>query len=237
MTPFYRFKRIAKVTLMTIALVLKLQLSSYSQNIEELRENLIESIRDFRKDIKSKDTDLILLRKNSSDMISIAKNMKQIGELENLSKYFQQIRSYISSSTTRADSTIIVTNINNDLSLKLTAARQSLEFESTTGFGKMIEIEIVAFLEGKRQETGSYRIYWGTYLGASQEVIIKENKFEGITTQFKNPYKLSVRMPGIITFWMQDTVSGQWYKADFPWVKILNESQKTFEISFIALRK
>jgi hypothetical protein len=45
----------------------------YSQKIEELRENLLDSIRDFRKEIKSKDTDFVLLRKNCSDMIRIAK--------------------------------------------------------------------------------------------------------------------------------------------------------------------
>ncbi len=236
MTASFSIRRITKIAFLCIVILQILPSICYSQKIEELREDLIDSIRDFRKDIKSKDTDFVLLRKNCSDMISIAKSMKQIGELQNLQNYFHQIIGVISNSTTKIDSATIAKNINQDLSLKLTAARQSLEFESITGFGKMIDIEVTVYLDGKRQESGSYRVYWGTYLGTSQESIIKVNKFEGLSTLFKNPYKLSVRMPGIITFWMQDTKNGHWYKADFPWLKILNENQKAFEISFIPLR-
>jgi hypothetical protein len=41
--------------------------------------------------------------------------MKQIGELQNLQYYFQQIVGVISNATTKIDSAIIANDINNDI--------------------------------------------------------------------------------------------------------------------------
>lgn len=206
-----------------------------SQNKKEALKTLRTFRDELRKSANSTNTDTLINR--TSTLINITKTLTDTDQLKAINDYFLNAFKIISRSQTSEKLAIIV-DINADLSLKFKQADSTVDLNAWTdaSFIKEEEILISAFIPSiplKQQTSGLYRIYWATYLGGNPESYIKNNSFEGTSSQFSKPYLLKVKLPGIITFWLQDLSTNKLYKSDVPYIRIVKD--KKLDIAFIPL--
>lgn len=211
-----------------------------SQTLEVVKSQTISSIRSFR-DVTNKfnienSSAVDSLQKTISTIIYLTKTLNDTEQLNVISNYFAIQKSIISDyKLMKSEDEIesVSRNINQDILYKINYYQDSsLNLQGAFNFGEEREITVTAYIDGKKQDTGLYRIYWAYFRGRSTDTLISHKSFAGSSNNFTNPYKLKIILPcSLITFWMIDTRTNFIYKPDIPF-KELKDINSPIDISF-----
>lgn len=202
--------------------------------LSEARSKTLDQLRTFRDSLQTcaDKKECIKLTEKLATLISVSKNMSDIVELQRITNYFMLSRKTISG-LTEDQKLAALSFLDNDIALKAEDVDDpSLGIESLTTFGKSKNIKVDALISGQRIEGGTYRLYWGRYLGGNPEVMIKSNSSAGSSSTYVNPYDLQVLVPGYICFWLIDEQTKKIYKTSFTHQILTRESDK-LSINFL----
>ena len=200
------------------------------------QDNTLKTLRDFRDNLNDTTTDKTSdsLRRNISKIISFTKQLKDTSQLGYLNEYFAQA-SYAFQNSNAFQKTSIVKNINQDLSYKIYSSSNGAELNLGPGsvIFETIEVSAAVKLAGKIP-TGNYSLCWAYFTGIDQESLIKMGSVSGSSVTFTNPFKVIIKLPGYITFWLLDTNTKNVYKSVPEYLK-MTASNRNIELNFIPL--
>lgn len=211
-------------------------LSTLAQSeIEKTRTSTLENLRGFRRQVfKSNLSDqgdsLALMLSNLGEMVKRTRDFDELKEVAN----YVSISSEVFASSSSADKPRIAQLINNDLLLKV---REDDRFavEGNRGFGSRVNVKLTAQINGAPL-TGSYRIFWGYFLGRNVSKLIESNLSQGSSDDYNNPFDLQIRIPGYICFWLKDEQNNKYYITSFDY-KILDRQSLNLTINFQPLNR
>ena len=239
------FARINNTKLRTLRILFTIFFFTMLMNVDAVSQDTIglakkksetlQILRAFRDSLRNKPGDIALLRENTAQLVGVAKLLEDTSELNLLKEYFLQATEYFSNVHDVKEVNRTLLNISNDLEMKIKAGDNSLQLGSTFYFGKQHDVKVTAYINGNKQVGGTYRLYWGTFLGNNQESMVRANKFDGSSNLFSNPYTLTIKLPGYITFWMEDATTKKVYRSDVPF-KIMTEKDLKLDLNFIELK-
>ena len=226
------------------AFVLTILLCSYKISVAQpdptsiIKSTTLTSLRNFRDNLNAipKNTTRDSLIDKTNKLISFTSTQKDTLQLSALEKYFVKAgHAFLDTNSSKRD--LALKNINTDLSYKMTISGKLslLGLEPNTEFFKNCDVNVSASLMGSKTFGGNYTLYWSQFTGIDQEAIIRSNDNDGTSKTFNNPYKLTIRLPGYITFWIQDDNNKTIYKS-FPEYQIMSQSDKRIEVNFIPFK-
>ncbi|RZJ36570.1 MAG: hypothetical protein EOO51_00175 [Flavobacterium sp.] len=182
--------------------VLMLLVSVTTAQVHEQQAHTLKSIRDVRKAFL--DSSLINSPEVQDLQIKLSQYTNVVGtltdetQLKFMESYFNSIKK-----VAKFDSTVAKI-INQDLQSKMDLQRQDPKLlQGKFLFGLKKEITVRALIGQQLVANNKYRLYWTYYTGRSRKELISQGG--EASSQLINPYKLSVLLPGLITFWLVDT--------------------------------
>jgi hypothetical protein len=210
-------------------------LSAVGQNeIDKTRNLTAENLRSFR---------TLVFRANLGDyrdslglmisnLIEVVKKTKSLNELKEISSYILICNSTFDSASTE-EKLKIAQSVYNDLKLKA-LEDDRFSVEGNRSFGSKVNVKLTAQINGI-SVNGSYRVFWGYFLGRSLPSLIESNLSQGSSDNYNNPYDLQIRIPGYICFWMKDEQTNKYYRSSFDY-KIIDKQLMSLTINFQPLK-
>jgi hypothetical protein len=209
----------------------------YSVNAQDttavLQGNALTKLRNFistlNKVQQTPQTDSLLTI--TTALIQTTKTNKDNFQLRNIIVYFN----HANNSIEKADKNSILPVqqfINNDLQLKIIGDHDTSHSFST--WDEMFEdkdVRVTAYINGVKQITGVFTVYWFNFDGSDRKALIHNNVFNKCSLAFFNPYHLDILLPGYITFWMKNNVSKQIYESDQDYY-ILEKKDASIDVNF-----
>jgi hypothetical protein len=212
---------------------------SQDSSLRAARNETLKNLRDFRDQVgtaqNSPPFDTLL--QHLSAMIGLIKNATGKAGILLVNEYVSLARSSFHTARDAHQRQLIAANIDRDIELKLYSKPDTtLSFETISGFGTRYDLKVNVYINGRKPGQEPFRVYWSTFLGASQECMIEADKFEGSSDKFTNPCTLrDVLLPGFITFWLKESNNSHVYKSDFTY-KELEGAKATLDINFVKLK-
>lgn len=209
-----------------------------SDSLEKKKEATLKVLRQVRTQLNllqySELRDSLL--NNTISILNVARKLSDTLQLIGIKDYFLAV-SLILDTSSSAVKLKAMELINKDLSLKLKgkAGEIVLNLESASSFVSDHDIKVSILINGLKPTTGSYRLYWATFHGGALESLIKANAFEGSSKFLTDPYTLSIKVPGYITFWIQDNITQKLYKCDNTY-SVLEKKDLGIDVNFIPLQ-
>lgn len=198
---------------LTSLLTCHLLASAQSPNV---KYSVLQNIENFKKDVssqkKTKSRDSLV--HNLDFIYEKAKAVDNLADLKAINKYFQSAKKSIDAKDSKAV-TASYSLLNNDIKQKL-GATSSTESgaDALSLFFKSSLVTLNVKISGVSPVSGSYRLYWASFFGTEISELITKNVYDGTSVMLQNPYKMNVRLPGYITFWLKDTTSNKLYAPD-----------------------
>jgi hypothetical protein len=201
-----------------------------------LQRNALTTLRNFvnqlNKTQQTPQRDNLLI--TATKLIQTTKTIKDTSQLRNIIVYFNHAGNSLA--TVDEKNILLVQRfINADLQLKLTGKRdKSLSFSAWEKMFENRDVGITAYINGVKQSTGVFTVYWFGFDGSNREALIRNNVFTKCSLKFDNPYLLDVLLPGYITFWMKNNATNQKYKSDQDYY-ILKKTDSNIDVNFILV--
>jgi hypothetical protein len=212
--------------------------SQYADTAGKIRNNTLKVIQEFRTHIlRLPDAPIYSqLLANTTDLYEITRTVNDTSELNGIRRYIYRANYSLFVTTDSSEQVTIASAINEDLDLKLHLDQQRpLNWQTgADSFGKEYPFTVTAYINGAKQNTGQYRLYWQTFVAKDQESLIKEDHPDGSSDRFENPYSIVINLPGVITFWLKDTQNNKYYKSDFKQKRLTGNITK-LDITFVPL--
>jgi hypothetical protein len=209
-----------------------------SNALENIRQNTLDVLRDFRDSIKNiqNSTAADSLVGNTITIMDITNTLNDSAQLKGILNYFSIANKAFKNNIPKRQLQVIA-NVNNDLQLKLTpdSSLTALGMESDVSFFEDQQVKVNVLINGDVPATKKYILFWATYLGEDQEEMIRSNKSEGFSDKFTLPCSLLIKLPAFVTFWLQDTKTLALYKS-VPVFKIMETGSSDIDINFIPLK-
>lgn len=203
-----------------------------------LQNNTLKTLRDLRDSLgRSKDLSADSLVDNLIKVINYTKTLKDADQLSGLNLYFSNAKKSYQVAGNDMQRHLVVKNLSRDLSYKLDDVERlsGLNLGPETILFHDCDVVVAVQLNGLKQVEGSYILYWAQFTGIDQATIIRKNTFNGSSKLFLNPYKLEIKLPGYITFWIYDTNKAFVYRSSQEYIK-MGVNDKNLELNFVPFR-
>jgi len=128
----------------------------------------------------------------------------------------------------------VVANLNRDLSLKIyTKERGQLNLENYESLFNDAKVAVLVDINGFKQSAGKYTLFWAPFTGEDQDKIISSGAHSGSSSNSANPYNLVIKLPGYITFWIEETTTGKIYRSNPEYYTFRNSNDQDIEVNFV----
>lgn len=203
--------------------------------LEVRRDNAMAPLREFR------DTLFLKARKPAEDsvlriavqLINVTRTQDDTAQLSSIKVYFKTAMDNYKVADADGKASII-SNLSRDLDLKVHArAADQLGIENYERLFNDAKVNVLADINGIKQTTGKYTLFWATFTGVDQTKIISSGVHDGNSSNSANPYALVIKLPGYITFWMQETTSGKIYRSNPDYLMFNNSNDQSIEVNFV----
>ncbi|PSL30697.1 hypothetical protein [Chitinophaga ginsengisoli] len=204
----------------------------------QLRKNAITALRTFRDSLsKVEDTGQSdSLQKATNLLLSYVKSESDTFQLNALNEYYTKAM-YFLKNASADEKGAVVNNLNQDIQLKFSMIKDNgnLYLGPETPIFKNCEVNVSALVNGSKDWTGKFVLFWAQFTGVDQKTIISSGAFNGNSTAFSNPYKLSIKLPGYIIFWLEDATTRELYRGVPDYNRMLG-NERDIQVNFIPLK-
>jgi hypothetical protein len=204
----------------------------------QFRKNAITAVRTFRDSLaKIDDTDQTdSLQKATNLLLSYVKSESDTFQLNALNEYYTKAM-YFLKNASADEKDAVVNNLNRDIQLKFSMIKDNgnLYLGPETSIFKNCEVNVSALVNGSKDWAGQFVLFWAQFTGVDQATIISSGAFNGNSSSFSNPYKLSIKLPGYIIFWLKEATTGKLYRGVPDYNRMLG-NEKDIQINFIPLK-
>jgi len=223
--------------LLVISVLLILTKSTFAQSYGSAWGNQsIELLKtEVKKQPRTKLQDSLI---ENLDMVNQnARYIQNKADLKKLQDYFMVAQyTILNDQDNNGRTALAFSKLNQDLNLKLLSKANSENISALLeSFYKMKEVGVQVKIKGIAPTTGAYRLFWVSNFGTAPSKLISDNIFEGSSTMLQSPYKMMVKLPGFITFWLKDTSTNVFYIPDTDYFP-MNENSLSVEVNFKPLQ-
>ena len=203
--------------------------------LEVRRNNTLVPLREFR------DTLVLKSRTPVEDsvlgfavqLINVTRTQDDTAQLTSLHAYFKTAMDNYKAADADGKASII-SNLSRDLYLKVhTRGEDQLNLQNYESLFNDAKVNVLADINGAKQTTGKYTLFWAAFTGVDQTKIISSGVHDGNSSSSVNPYALVIKLPGYITFWMQETTSGKIYRSNPDYLMFNNSNDQSIEVNFV----
>jgi hypothetical protein len=203
-------------------------------SIKLAQQNTLKMMRDFRDNLnkgeRNPKKDSLLER--TALLISYAKTLQDASQLTDLKGYFTMAtKSYETANSKQK--LAVVENLNQDISFKINAnsTGSELHLSPEAAIFEDVEVKVGVKINGQVPRA-DYVLYWTYFTGIDQDALVKAKSYVGNSVNFSNPCKLTIKLPGVVTFWLLETNTKKVFKC-FPDHLKMVQKNNSIDMSFI----
>jgi hypothetical protein len=226
---------VRKLTFAILLIVLGTLVKAQPTPLEQVQRNALIPLRGFRDILNPQRPNPAAdsLFGYTIQLINVAKTQNDTAQLLSLTTYFNTALASYKSADSKGKSAVVA-NLNRDLSLKIhTKERGQLNLENYESLFNDAKVAVLVDINGIKQSTGKYTLFWAPFTGEDQHKIISSGAHSGSSSNSTNPYNLVIKLPGYITFWIEETTSGKIYRSNPEYYTFRNSDDQGIEVNFV----
>jgi hypothetical protein len=211
--------------------------NAQSTRTKELQRATLTILRDFRDTLNPKKGSPAgdSLFSYTTQLINVVKTQDDTNQLHSITSYFKTAMENYQIADVNGQNSLTA-NLNRDLTLKVHFKRAGqLNIENFESLFNDVRISVLVDINGFKQVNGKYTLFWAPFTGINQAKIISSGAHVGNSTSSANPYDLIVKLPGYVTFWIEETTSGKIYRCNPEYLVFPNDKDQNIEVNFVPL--